>query len=95
VTDDEHELERPFVTTTEHGGPHDDESYLCGFEMGQLDAILNIPHIQNYMMIFQTASVKQADLIAMHHNFKMEVESQEDEWTTANFYVACACDDPV
>lgn len=91
----EYELERPFITTVSQGGPHDYDSYVAGFQMGQLDVILGVPFIQTHTMTFHTSSAKQADLIAMHHDFKMEVESEDDEWTTATFTVICTCDNGV
>lgn len=91
----EYELERPFVTVVSNGGPHDDESYVSGFQMGQLDVILGTPWIQMHTFTFHTTSVKQADLIAMHFGFKMEIEQQDDTWTTATFSLICTCDETV
>lgn len=36
----EYDLVMPFVTVTSAGGPHDDDAYVAGFEMGALDACL-------------------------------------------------------
>lgn len=83
----------PFVTIKSKGGPHDDESYEAGYQMGQLDAILGIPHIQVYGMAMLTANVKQADLIAMHHGFQMEVISEADGVSNVEFSVACTCEE--
>jgi hypothetical protein len=85
----------PFVAVISEGGPYDDRAYEAGFQMGQLDIILGIPYVVYHTTVTYTTNVKQADLIAMHHGFKMEIESEEDEWTTLTFSVVCTCDETV
>lgn len=92
--DDETELDvLPFVSLVSNGGPHDDDSFTAGFEMGQLDVILGFQWMQLHSTVIQTANVKQADLIAMHYDFKMEIEGEEDNVTSVTFVRVCTCDD--
>lgn len=88
----EFEMSLPFVTTVSEGGPHDDESYVSGFQMGQLDVILGFPFMQTHVMTIHTSNLRQADLIAMHYDFKMEVETEDDTWATVSFIRVCTCD---
>jgi hypothetical protein len=72
MSDDEQEfgLLMPYVTVSSVGGPHDDESYVPGYEMGQLDARLaacahhrlGCPEV-----VVQRANLPQLELIAMRH----------------------------
>ena len=60
----------PFVTTTSNGGPHDDESYVAGYEMGQLDARLAAAAHHKLgcpEVVVQRKSLPQVELIAMRH----------------------------
>ena len=91
----EYELALPFVSVVSKGGPHDDDSFVAGFEMGQLDVILGTPYLQIHTTSIHTSNVKQADLIAMHYDFKMEAEDEDDTWTTVTFARICTCDDSV
>lgn len=90
--DAEYELALPFVTTTSQGGPHDDDAYVAGFEMGQLDVVLGFQWMQFHTAIIKKESVKQADLIAMHYDFKMEVEHEDGVEATVSFTRVCTCD---
>lgn len=72
--DEGYGLVMPFVTVVSKGGPHDDTSYVAGFEMGSLDATLRAvaPFAGNGMGLTFTIHAdnrQQADLIAMHHGF--------------------------
>ena len=91
--DADFEMELPFVSIKSKGGPYDDESFAAGFEMGTLDVILGTPYLQIHTMAIHTTNVKQADLIAMHYDCKMEIESEEDEWSTVTFTRVCTCND--
>jgi len=80
--DDEHgfELEMPFVTVTSQGGPHDDQSYVAGWEMGTLDALL-ISKPPFYEGPIAAANEPQADRIAMKHGYSAKFEPTAfDEW---------------
>jgi len=94
ANDDEtdYELQLPFISVKSKGGPHDDESFVAGFEMGTLDVILGTPYLQSHVMTIHTVNLNQADLIAMHYDFKMEIEDEDGEWTTVTFGRVCTCD---
>lgn len=65
------QYEMPFVTVHPHG-PHDPYSYACGFEMGGLEAHLNMCRhmhsVPNVLMI-HTINLPQADLLAMKYGY--------------------------
>lgn len=81
-TEIQSELVMPFVTVTSKGGPHEDEAYVAGWEMGQLDTILELvkPEIRHQPV--KTANLAQADLIAMRHNYTLKTDGvYAVEWT--------------
>jgi hypothetical protein len=80
-----YELVMPFITVQSKGGPHEDDAYVSGYQMGQLDAILTIPYVQEHNTVTHTENVKQADLIGLKHGFSMEIVSEDDTWTTLKF----------
>jgi hypothetical protein len=86
VNDDEPDLELvvPFVTVASEGGPHDDESYVCGWEMGNLDHYLMSAarlHLIPQDTLIHTSNLDQADLVAMNHGFSMIPIEDHDDWT--------------
>lgn len=79
-----------FVTTADHGGPHDGRSYVCGYEMGVFDRDLTIARAIGALPgIHQIHSenLPQADLIAMRNRYTMLVERYEEapEWCEVSF----------
>lgn len=90
----EFEVALPFVTVKSNGGPHDDESFAAGFEMGALDVILGTPYLQIYSTEIHSTSVRQADLIAMHYDFKMTMDSEDGTRASVTFSRVCTCNDP-
>lgn len=89
------ELETPFVTVTSKGGPHDDQSYVCGYEMGLLDNELKSAKIIALMISKKYASISktlhldnkvQAELIAMKHGWTIIWKDTEVEgWVYGMF----------
>lgn len=79
----QHELVVPFVTVTSKGGPHDDDSYVAGYEMGLLDAWLEVSRWPTVRVV-RTANRPQAELLAMRHGFNVEVEAYapDSQWST-------------
>lgn len=78
-----HELVMPFVTVKSKGGPHDDDSYTAGYEMGLMDARLASlgEWVQSCTFTIQSVNFDQADLIAMRHGFnRIDVRSQPTGW---------------
>jgi hypothetical protein len=60
------DLAMPFVTVASQGGPHDDESFCAGWEMGVLSATLEAASLDALPVrrTVRAANVPQADLIA-------------------------------
>jgi hypothetical protein len=73
----------PFVTVASKGGPHDDESYAAGFEMGGLDATLKalapFTALVRMPVTIRSVNREQADLIAMKHGFTIDDVMWTDE----------------
>lgn len=84
--DDGFNLVMPFITVTSVGGPFDDDAYVAGYEMGKLDAILEMGLAQHSVAI-QTANVAQADLLAMRHGYRCVTEptAGAPDWAFATF----------
>ena len=75
----------PFVTVASRGGPHDDASYVAGYEMGLLDAKL-AARPERLETTIHSVSALQADLLAMRHGFAVDVRASEvDGWSYAVF----------
>ena len=84
MTDESHDLVMPFVTVASKGGPHEDDSYVAGYEMGLLDARLQSlgEWVESCTFTIQSANFDQADLIAMRHGFsKIDVRFQPEGWS--------------
>lgn len=88
--DDDDDLEYamafPFVTVQTQGGPHEDNAYCAGYEMGQLDkSLADVPAwVEGGTFTIQTVNIKQADIIAMNYGFVAEFETcpeSEGFWT--------------
>ena len=86
----EYELVMPFVTVTSVGGPHDDDAYVAGWEMGDLDASLRVLSrfgVEIHKTI-RADNRAQADLIAMKHGMQADFRKTDvvqdgvlpDEW---------------
>lgn len=87
IDDHEHayELVMPFVTVQSKGGPHEDTSYVCGYEMGRLDTRLEMSGAHRFEHVIQTDNVRQADLIAMRRGYRMSVIRQDEGWVNVRF----------
>lgn len=84
----EYEMVMPFVTVTSKGGPHDDEPYTAGWEMGGLYARMEFTVVHYpFTLTIRSESVPQADLIAMKFGYRMTAVQSEEvpEWTVALF----------
>ena len=79
----------PFVVCESQGGPYDDAAPVAGFEMGELDAQLNVAAVSDVLTMQRTlrsASLPQVDLVAMRHGFRLKVIAHHDnEWSTVTF----------
>ena len=77
-----YDLVMPFVTVKSVGGPHDDVSYVAGYEMGLLDAHLAQQKPNEHEATVRTQNVPQLDLIAMLHGYSLKVKGDDNDWTT-------------
>lgn len=77
----EYGLVMPFVTVASKGGPHDDESYAAGWEMGALDVALANDTVGYHEQVIHTANAAQADLVAMKHGYTAEIVEAGDTWS--------------
>jgi hypothetical protein len=91
-----HELVMPFVTVTSQGGPHDDDAYSAGWEMGHLDAFLahTQPTFHGQHILAENAG--QADLIAMKHGYQAHITVMQDnpDWSWVELDKAETVDAP-
>ncbi len=81
-------LVMPFVTVASKGGPHDDNSYCAGFEMGRLDTVLSLAAgiATSVERVIKVENQPQADLIAMRQGYTATfTESEVDGWIHAMF----------
>ena len=80
--EEEYGLVFPFVTCKSNGGPHDDESYAAGYEMGSLNMLLGNSQPHTHSQSIHTSNKAQADLIAMNHGYSIELTPTiHEEWT--------------
>jgi hypothetical protein len=86
--EDGYSLEMPFLPVTSNDGPYDDDAYVAGWQMGQLDTALAAMQTQRSRGSFAlsrtiyTANRAQADLIAMRYGYAAEFEDHPDgTWT--------------
>jgi hypothetical protein len=90
MSDHEHDAEfslrMPFVTVRTNGGPHHDDSYVAGFEMGSLDRLLSEVKPATWHVAIHAENRAQADLIAMANGYRVEMSSEAlDGWIGADF----------
>lgn len=76
-----HELVMPFVTVASKGGPHDDDSYTAGWEMGALDVALSNDTVGYHEQMIHAANAPQADLVAMKNGYSAEIMPVDDTWS--------------
>jgi hypothetical protein len=91
-TEPDYQMAMPFVTVTSKGGPHDDQSYVAGFECGRIDALLGamsgLPARAEISVWVHSENERQVDLIGMKHGFLVECVSEPDgDWSLATFTV--------
>lgn len=74
------ELVMPFLTVTSKGGPHEDEAYTAGWEMGSLDELLASIRPPLVERPIRSDNAPQADLVAMKHGYSITLTEQGDGW---------------
>lgn len=71
-----YDLVMPFLPVQSRGGPHDDDAFVAGYEMGLLDAQLGRSEFDQGRAI-RADNREQADLIAMRHGYTGEFTSDD------------------
>lgn len=74
------ERSMPFLPVESRGGPHDDDAYAAGWEMGQLDNYLRygLPVVHDLSIHVENA--EQAELVAMSNGYRAVMEPGSDGW---------------
>src|SRR5262245_26701381 len=76
----------PFVLCRSGGGPYDDESFVSGWRLGAIDAVLAGPGIGALAEAIRINELVQADLLAMARGYAMSVDSASDSgWLSVTF----------
>lgn len=88
----EYDLVMPFVVCQSRGGPYEDEAFVAGWALGQLDIELGQAAADRRPLLnrtVRTASMPQVELLAMKHGLMAEPEESEGvpEWSTVQFLV--------
>jgi hypothetical protein len=79
-SDGEFGLLMPFVVTSDRGGPFDPVAYVCGWELGALDARLAAAKHHGLgcpEVVIHRENVPQASLVAMQHGMTMTEQHME------------------
>lgn len=74
----------PFLPVKSKGGPHDDDAFVAGWEMGKLDAYLSQDmsqlHTIAYTTLVHEENWQQTDLLAMRYGFTAKFAEPQDGW---------------
>jgi hypothetical protein len=87
----EYGLVMPFKPAVKSGtGPYDDQSFVAGYQAGQIDRALSVQRaVQGTGMqtTVYTELIPQLDLIAMRYGFELKIEETGAEgWSFAIFH---------
>lgn len=73
--DVEYALVMPFVTVESRGGPHDDRSYVAGYEVGSISA--EMAHTGRRITRYVHAENRlQLDLVGMRHRYRVDFSEE-------------------
>ena len=81
---DDFALVYPFDACQSRGGPYEDESFVAGWQAGQIAAYIDDPTLSIWSGPVYRHLVHQVDLVAMHAGFNLTVDVHEEgsEWVT-------------
>ena len=91
--DVEYGLVMPFVVCQSQGGPYEDEAFVVGWALGQLDIELGQAAAERRPLLNRSvrpAALPQVELLAMKHGFLTAAEVFEDapdEWSVVQFLI--------
>lgn len=76
-----------FVTVASKGGPHDDQAYTAGWEMGALHGLLSQDreHHHVHAQLVRADNREQAELIGTWHGYTVAFTVAADGWLMASF----------
>jgi hypothetical protein len=74
--DVKYDLVMPFLPVQSRGGPHDDDAFTAGYEMGLLDGQLGNSEFDQGTPV-RSGNREQADLIAMRHGYMAEFTNDD------------------
>jgi len=72
----------PFVVCSSSGGPYDDDAFVAGYHLGQLDERLRHGLVVDEIVTLRSDSLPQFDLIAMRHGLFYSAVAEADGWAT-------------
>lgn len=83
-------LVMPFNVVQSAGGPYEDEAFVAGVYVGEIDACLRLMHTTSAILQWYVSPklLPQLDLLAMRYGYTMTSEPWEDhpdEWTQVVF----------
>lgn len=84
----EYGMVMPFLPVRSKGGPHNDDAFVAGYEMGLLDAELEAAHYSVYEKTIHEGNAAQADLIAMRRGFIAEFGEPQGGWVSMSLRVS-------
>lgn len=74
-------LVMPFVVCASQGGPYDDDAFVAGYHLGQLDVQMANGTVDSVVTL-RASSMPQFDLIAMRHGYELRSMQGSDGWVT-------------
>jgi hypothetical protein len=81
---DGYTLAVPFIVCKSNGGPYDDDSFVAGFQAGEVDRALDMGAAARAETVrfpmARTDLLKQFELIAMNRGYPVMVAEKSDEW---------------
>ena len=83
----EYSLVMPFIACQSQGGPYQDEAFVAGFHLGQLDIALTRGITEELSSVEATALIPQLDLLAMRHGLTLEHRTWDEDpkWSFVTF----------
>lgn len=76
------DLVMPFVVCKSQGGPHDDDAFVAGWRLGQIDQLLSVQGAGWFGMI-REEDLPQLELIAMRYACEVSTVETPGPWLVA------------
>jgi hypothetical protein len=75
----------PFLAVKSKDGPYDDLPFVAGYQAGKIDGLLSAKQYKSLEVYSYSNLIKQIDLIAMRHNYSIEILSDDNMWALLRF----------